>query len=70
MSVEIGYWKVTDKTRVSKGFSVNNSQVTSPKYRNECWYLTIVGCDLASQIPDPMKPYTTYLKHWRIILLL
>ena len=64
-SVEISYWKMSDKSGVSDCFNVNNPKVTNPKYISEgvCSYFTNFGRDLASQIPDPMKPYTTYLKH-------
>ena len=56
---------MSDKTGVSDCFSVNNTKVTNPKDISEgfCSYFTNVGRDLASQIPNPKKPYTTYLKH-------
>ena len=54
--------KMNDKSGVSDCFSVNNTKVTNPKYISEglCSYFTNVGRDLASQIPDPKKPYTTF----------
>jgi len=57
--------KMSDKIWVSDCFGVNNTNVTNPKYISKgfCSYFTNVGRDLAYQIPDPKKPYTTYLKH-------
>jgi len=57
--------RMSDTSGVSDRFSFNNTKVTNPKYISEgfCSYFTNVERDLASQIPDPKKPYTIYLKH-------
>ena len=57
--------KMSNKSGISDCFSVNNTKVTNTKYISEgfCSYFTNVGRDLASQISNPKKPYTTYLKH-------
>jgi len=56
---------MSDKSGVSDCFSVDNTKVINRKYIGEgfCSNFTNVGRDLASQIPDPKKPYSTYLKH-------
>ena len=64
-SVETIFGKMSDKSAVSDCVSVNITKETNLKYVSEyfCSYFTNVERDLASQIPDPKKPYTTYLKH-------
>ena len=56
--------KMSGKTKVPACLGVKNTKVTVPKCVSEdlCPYFTNVECDLSSQIPDPNKSYTFYLK--------